>query len=93
MKFTIAYQRAFTGNDIDLQIESEGDEAIFAVTCSLDGFEIGSDDLADTPVVSFHRTFSQVGEARSGQTHKLVVAARGKDGERRFATRIWTDAT
>jgi hypothetical protein len=93
MKFTIAYQRALSGNDIDLQIESEGDEAIFAVTCSLDGFGIGSDDLADTPVVSFHRTFSQAGEARPGQTHKLVVEVRGKNGEPRFATRIWTDAT
>jgi hypothetical protein len=93
MKFTIAYQRAFSGNDIDLQIESEGEEVICAVTCSLDGVGIGSDDLADTPVVSFHRTFSQVGEARPGQTHKLVVEVRGKDGDPRFATRKWTDAT
>jgi hypothetical protein len=93
MKFTIAYQRAFSGNDIDLQIESEGEEVICAVTCSLDGVGIGSDDLADTPVVSFHRTFSQAGEARPGQTHKLVVEVRGKDGDPRFATRIWTDAT
>jgi hypothetical protein len=94
MKFTIACQRAFSGNDVDLQIEAEGDEAIFAVRCSLDGAEIGSDDLGNTPVISFHRSFPQVGEARPGETHRLIVEVRGKGEEpSRFATRIWTDPT
>ena len=94
MKFTIACQRAFSGNDIDVQVEAEGEEAIVAVTCSLDGNEIGSDDSSQTPVISFHRSFSQAGEARSGEMHKLIVEVRGKDEEpSRFATRIWTDLT
>lgn len=57
MKFAISIQRALSGNDIDVQIDAEGDETISAVTCTLDGMEIGSDDLADTPVASFHRSF------------------------------------
>jgi len=94
MKFAIACQRAFIGNDIDLQIEAENDEIIYAVRCSLDGTEIGSDDLGETPVNFFHRSFPQAGEARPGETHKLMVEVRGKDGEpSRFATRIWTDLT
>jgi len=94
MKFTIARQRAFSGNDIDLQIEAEGEELIFAVRCSMDGVEIGSDDLTETPVVSFHRSFRQVGEARPGETHKMIVEVRDKDEKpSRFAIRIWTDPT
>jgi hypothetical protein len=94
MKFTIACQRAVIGNDIDLEIEAEIGEAMFAVICRLDGFEISTDDLRETPVVSFHRTFSQVGEARPGETHKLLVEVRGKNGDpSRFASRIWTDRT
>jgi hypothetical protein len=94
MKFTITCQRAFSGNDIDLQIEAEGEETISAVNCSLDGAEIGSDDLMETPVVSFHRSFPQAGEARPGETHKLTVEVRGKAEEpSRFAARIWTDLT
>jgi hypothetical protein len=82
------------GNDIDIKIEAEGDELIAGVTCSLDGSEIASDDVSGTPVVSFHRTFGHVGEGRPGQTHKLIVEARGRDaGSSKFATRIWTDLT
>ena len=93
MKFTIAYQRALTGNDIDVQVEAEGEEMIFGVTCSLDGFEIGSDDLSEAPVVSFHRTFSRVGDAAPGKDHKILVEATGKDGKLSRATRVWTDPT
>jgi hypothetical protein len=94
MKFTIACQRAAIGNDIDLEIEADKGEAMFVVICTLDGIEISTDDFRETSVVSFHRTFSQVGEARAGETHKLLVEVRGKDGEpSRFAVRMWTDIT
>ena len=63
MKFNISYQRAFVGNDIEVQIDAEGDEVITAVEYNLDGFDLLQDDLAETLVVSFHRTLSQVGEA------------------------------
>ena len=91
MKFAISRQRALSGNDIDVQIDAEGDETMIAVTCVLDGLEIGSDDLAETPVVSFHRSFCGVGDARPGQTHKLVVEVRGRDGNAIHGTRIWAD--
>ncbi len=92
MKFSIVCQRAFVGNDIDLQIDAEAEEVIVGVTCSLDGTDVASDDLTDAPAIFYHRSFSQVGEAQPGQVHKLVVAVRGKDGDPiRFATRIWTD--
>ena len=93
MKFTIAFQRALTGNDVDVQIDAEGEEMISAVTSSLDGFEIGSDDLAETPVLSFHRTYSRVGDAAPGKDHKLLVEVTGKDGVVRRATRMWTDVS
>ena len=93
MKFDLAYQRALIGNNIDVQIAETG-EIISGVNCTLDGFEIASDDLSQTPVVSFHRTFSQVGDANSGQAHKLVVEVIGKSGEpSKYATRMWTDLT
>ena len=94
MKFTIQCQRAVIGNDIDLEIEADKGEAMFAVICTLDRFEISTDEFRETPVVSFHRTFRQVGEAGPGETHQLLVEVRGQNGEpSRFASRIWTDAT
>ena len=94
MKFDLAYKRALIGNDIDVQIQAETGEIITGVNCTLDSFEIASDDLSQTPVVSFHRTFSQVGDASSGQAHKLVVEVIGNAGEpNKYATRIWTDLT
>lgn len=93
MKFTIAHQRAFMGNDIDIQVEAESDESIFAVQSTLDEFDIASDDLSDAPSVSYHRAFNQVGDARSGLTHKLVVRVRGKDGSPdQIGTHMWTDS-
>jgi len=74
MKFNITCQGRPIGNDIDIQIDAEGDENISAVTCILDAFEIASDDLSETPVVSFHRTINQAGEGRPGQLHKFVVS-------------------
>jgi hypothetical protein len=94
MKFDLAYQRALFGNDIDVHIDAESGEIISGVNCTLDGFEIASDDLSQTPVVSFHRTFHQAGDAGSGQAHKLVAEVIGKPGEpNKYATRIWTDLT
>ena len=94
MKFNISYQRAFVGNDIEVQIDAEGDEVITAVEYNLDGFDLPQDDLTETPVVSFHRTLSQVGEAGGGKLHKLIVRAHGKSGEAsKDASRVWTDLT
>jgi hypothetical protein len=93
VKFTIAYQRALLGNDIDIQIDAETNEIISAVNCTLDGFEVASDDFSQTPVVSFHRSLSQVGDAGPGKVHKLMVEVHGENGEAsKFAARIWTDA-
>ena len=94
MKFNISYQRAFVGNDIEVQIDAEGDEVITAVEYNLDGFDLPQDDLTETPVVSFHRTLSQVGEAGGGKLHKLIVRAHRKSGEAsKDASRVWTDLT
>ena len=48
MKFNISYQRAFVGNDIEVQIDAEGDEVITAVEYNLDLFALLQDDLAET---------------------------------------------
>jgi hypothetical protein len=94
VKFSITYQRAFMGNDIEIQIDTEADEAISAVDYNLDGFGLPGDDLSETPVVSFHRTLSQVGEAGPGRLHKLIVEVHGKPGEAsKYASRVWTDLT
>lgn len=53
-------------DDINLKVDAEDNEEILTVTCTLDGFEIGCDDLTDNPVVSFHRSFSGVGDAGPG---------------------------
>ena len=63
MKFNIAVQRALMGNDLDIQIDADGDEQIVRVTYTLDGFDLDGDDYTDNPVVSSHRTFSQAGDA------------------------------
>ncbi len=92
MKFNVAYQRAVIGNDIEIQIDAENEEIISGVNCTLDGFGIASDDLSETPVVSFHRTLSRVGEARPGEVHRLLVEVRGNPAAAAvYASRIWTD--
>jgi hypothetical protein len=92
MKFTIAWQRALVGNDANVRIEAEAEEIIVGVTCSLDNVQIGSDELSGAPSIFFQRSFSQVGEARPGLQHKLIVEVRGKNGEpSKFATNVWTD--
>jgi hypothetical protein len=69
MKFKLSAQRALIGNEIAVQIQTETGEVIVGVNCILEGFEIASDDSSRTPLVSFHRTCIQVGEASSGQLH------------------------
>jgi hypothetical protein len=92
MEFTITWQRALLGNDVDVRIKAEAEEIIVGVTCSLDNVLIGSDELSDAPSLFFQRSFIQVGEARPGLPHRLIVEVRGKDGEpSRFATSVWTD--
>jgi hypothetical protein len=92
MKFNISYQRAVAGNDIEVQIEAEGEEVIVSVDYNLDGFDLDRDDLSDAPVVFFHRTLSQVGDASPGKRHKLTVGVHGKAGEpTKNGSRVWTD--
>ena len=94
MKFNLTYQRALVGNDIEIQIDAENGEIVFGVNCTLDGFEIASDDFSQTPVVSFRRALNQAGEASPGRTHKLIVEVIGKPGEAsKYGSRIWTDVT
>ena len=94
MTFDLTYPRSLIDNNIDAQIDAESGEIIFGVNCPLDSFEIASDNLSQTPVASFHRTFSQAGDASAGQAHKLVVEVIGQPGEaNKYATRIWTDLT
>jgi hypothetical protein len=40
MKFTLTYQRAVAGNDIDVQIQAEGPEIISNVQIVLDEFDL-----------------------------------------------------
>lgn len=92
MEFIITWQRALVGNNVNVRIRTEAEEIIVGVTCSLDNVLIGSDELSDAPSLFFQRSFIQVGEARPGLPHRLIVEVRGKDGEpSRFATSVWTD--
>ena len=40
MKFNISVQRALLGNDLDIQIDADGDEEIVKVAYNLDGFDL-----------------------------------------------------
>jgi len=92
MKFSISCQRAFIGNNIDVQVDAEDKEKISLVTCNLDGTDLSTDDFSENPIVSFHRTFSQVRDAQPGLEHRLLVKAQlDQAGESRVGTRIWTD--
>jgi hypothetical protein len=70
MKFNLTYQRILVGNDIDVQMDAESGEIISGVKCTLDGFEMASNDLSQTPLTSSHRTANQAGDAGPGQTHE-----------------------
>ena len=62
MKFSIQHQRSIAGNDITVGIEAEGDQVISHVTTTLDGFDIGDDDLVP-PSSSYEYQFLQAGDA------------------------------
>jgi hypothetical protein len=90
MLVDIAYQRALIGNDLDVQIDAQKNP-ITSVVCTLDGIEVAADDLTKTPVMSFHRTFSQVGKASAGQNHELLVTVLDTEGKKKLYTRRWKD--
>jgi len=92
VKFDISVQRNIIGNDIDIQIATEGDEIIAAVDYILDGFSLGTDDFNDTPLNSLRRTFSRAGDAGPGKQHRLIVKVHGKPGNPdKNGSRVWTD--
>ena len=92
MKFSIQHQRSVAGNDITVGIEAEGDQAISHVATTLDGFDIGDDDLAP-PCSSYEHQFLQAGEASTHQTHELVVTVTDSEGRVTSADRRWEDVT
>jgi hypothetical protein len=90
MKFSIQNRRAIAGNDISVAIEAEGAKAISHVTTTLDGFDIGDDEL-DPPCVSYERQFLQAGDASPHREHELVVTVRDIEGVTSSADRRWED--
>ena len=92
MKFTLAYQRALMGNDLDVQIQAEGKEAIANVQIALDGFDLVN-DAVDPPAVQYQRTILQAGDAAPHKEHSLVVIANNTDGKASAATRKWEDVS
>jgi hypothetical protein len=91
MKFSIQRQRAITGNDLVVGIEAENDELIARVACTLDGFELGVDEL-DPPSVSYERDFSRVGNAGPHVMHELKITATDPNGKTKIAVRKWEDS-
>ena len=90
MKFSIQHQRAIVGNDISVAIETEGDQLISHVTTTLDGFDIGDDEL-ESPSVSYERKFLQKGDASPHLEHDLVVTATNTQGKAISADHRWED--
>lgn len=90
MKFSIQHQRSIVGNDISVAIESEGDQLISHVTTTLDGFDIGDDEL-ESPSVSYERKFLQQGDASPHLEHDLVVTATDTQGKAMSADHRWED--
>ena len=90
MKFTLNHSRALTGNDISVDVEAEGEEAIQRVETKLDGFSVGEDELENSSD-SYQRVFSGAGEAGPGTEHTLVVTVEQGDGKVHSSTCIWTD--
>jgi hypothetical protein len=90
MKFSTTHQRAITGNDIVVGIEGERSELISRVTTSLDGFELGTDDL-DPPSTSYEREFPRAGDAGPNMEHKLTITVTDPDGKTKAGFREWLD--
>ena len=92
MKFSIQRTRAIAGNDITIGVEAEGNEVIARVTTSLDGFDIGDDEI-DPASVSYERQFLQVGDASPLMQHELLVTVTDTQGNTKTADRRWQDAS
>jgi len=92
MKFSLAYQRALMGNDIDVQIQAEGKEVIANVQIVLDGFDLVN-EAVEPPAIQYQRTILQAGDAAPHKEHNLVVTATDTDGNSRTATRRWQDVS
>jgi hypothetical protein len=90
MKFSIQHQRSVVGNDISVAVDGEGDQVISHVTTTLDGFDIGDDEL-DPPCASYERKFLQAGDASPHLEHELLVTARDSVGKTISADRRWED--
>jgi hypothetical protein len=91
MKFSIQHQRSIVGNDISVAIESTQDQLISHVTTTLDGFDIGDDELKP-PCVSYERKFLQKGDASPHLEHDLMVTATDAQGKTTSADYRWEDA-
>jgi len=92
MKFDISVQRNIIGNDLDIQIEAEGEEVIASVDYILDGFTLDTDNFGDSPLNFLNRTFSRAGDGGPGKQHRLIVKVHGKAGDPdKNGSRIWTD--
>jgi hypothetical protein len=91
MKFSFQRQRAVAGNDLVIGVEAENDELIAHVACTLDGFEVGTDEL-DPPAVSYERSFPGVGSAGPRKEHTLKITATDPNGKTKIAVRRWEDS-
>jgi len=90
MKFSTQRQRTIIGNDLVIGIEAEDDELIACVACTLDGFELGTDNL-DPPGVSYERDFPRVGNAGAHMAHELKITVTDPNGKTKIAVRKWED--
>jgi hypothetical protein len=92
MKFSIQHNRSLAGNDITVGLEAEGNEVISHVKTTLDGFDIGDDEI-DPPSVSYERQFLQAGGASPHLSHELIVTVTDSSGNTKSADRRWEDVT
>lgn len=90
MQFTLDHSRDVINQRIHVLVRSDAARLIVRVRTTLDMFVLG-DDPVDPPSVQYERTFRQVGTGGPGQNHKLVVTARGQDGNEESATSLWQD--
>ena len=91
MKFSFQRQRAVAGNDLVIGVEAENDELITHVAFTLDGFELGTDEL-DPPAVSYQRSFPVVGSAGPRNEHTLKITVTDPNGKTKIAVRRWEDS-
>jgi hypothetical protein len=90
MKFKASHARAVTGNNIEVEVECDGDEEIIHVKVELDGFPLADDDL-ESPAEEYDNQFLNKGDAGPLMDHKLVVTATTGDDKTHSSTTVWTD--